>query len=82
MMRMNKKLFLNLIGILFVAKAVFIIFVWTATGSFIVTLNDMMIPTYYIDFGIIALILLAIGAFRAAMCCNPEYWDKKKKKKK
>jgi len=80
-MCMHKKIFLNLIGVLLAAKAIFIILSWIITGTFIVTVNGMLIPMWLIDVGIIALILLALWAFKAAMCCNPEYWDKKKKKK-
>jgi len=79
---MCKKCFLTLIGILFSIKVVFILFIWVTNGALTATLNGWMMPQWLFVLAIIIDALLAIWAFKLTTHCNPEYWEKKKGKKK
>ena len=80
-MYMYKKAFLTIIGILLVAKVVFIIAYWISAGQMIVVMNGWLLPMWLYYVGIIVDIVLAIWAFKLVIHMSGKDWEKKKKKK-
>lgn len=78
---MCKKCFLTLIGLLFSAKAIFILVVWIGSGFLSATLNDWPMPTWLFYVAIIVDLLLAVWALKLATCCGHECKGGKKKRK-